>query len=122
MQNILSAFVVLFLVVACGNPNEPDGDKNTSSAGSVASNTSWPYEVTGSVDIVDAGVADSDYASWAVGIVTVGGEELLVEFETSVLEQANIDLDFQFSEPTTLLLGKPNDKHGELSYPVKEIR
>ncbi len=109
----------LLCLFACGN------ERGTASSGSesgLASNTAWPYEVVGEVDIVDAGFGDSDYANWAVGSVVVNGEYISIDFETSVLEAAGIDSEFNFSNPATLNLGAPKKEYGELTYPVVEIK
>lgn len=118
MKKIVPIILSLFLA-ACGGDeikNSPSGES------ALAGNTRWPYEVVGEVDIIDAGFGDSDYANWAIGSVTVNGEEISIEFETLVLRSAGIGSEFNFSSPAKLMLGSPKQEYGMLTYPVVEIK
>ncbi|MCY0966285.1 hypothetical protein [Parathalassolituus penaei] len=106
-------------LLGCGESNESDNSSIKNSA--VSLNTALPRVVTGTVDIIDSGVGDSDYADWAIGTITVGDEDISITFDASVLEQAGIDLDFNFSDPATIELGEPEGQDGDLTYPVKKI-
>ena len=119
MKKMVVAVFAVVSLFGCGNGSE--SADSSAKASSLASNTVWPYTVTGTVDIIDSGVGDSDYANWAIGTISVGGEDMSIEFESSVLEQADIDLEFNFSNPATIQLGEPKKQYGELTYLVKKI-
>lgn len=123
MKKLILYVLVLLMLSACGS-SEPESTSASGSAvlSELSSNTSWPYEVTGTIYIDDAGVGDSDYANWALGSILVGSEHISIDFETPVLMAAGIDIDFHFSDPATLLLGEPKNEHGMLVYPVVEIK
>lgn len=115
--------VVVFLTIALTACVEENSSMGSDSVGtSLANNTVWPYEVVGEIDIVDAGFGDSDVPSWAVGSIIIKDEELLIEFGSNVLRKAQIDADFAFSSPATLMLGKPRSEGGALIYPVVDIK
>lgn len=120
-KNILAVLFILTLS-ACGT-NTPETATSTHEgiSAKLLSNTSWPYEVSGTISILDAGVGDSDYANWAIGSITVDGEDISIDFETSVLMDAGVDLDFNFKEPTSIMLGEPKEEYGMFTYPVTKI-
>lgn len=104
-------------LIACNSDTS-----QSSSADSLSTNTTWPYEIIGSVDIHDAGFSDSQYADWAIGSIVSGDDDILIMFDNRVLRAAGIGSEFNFSDPTTLLLGAPTDEYGESSYPVEAVQ
>jgi hypothetical protein len=120
MKSYILIFITIFLV-ACGADNTELAQSSLIQS-KLQSNEEWPYKVSGIIEIIDAGVGDEDYASWAVGSITINGtEEVSIDFETSVLEKGDIDLEFKFDEPANVLLGKPKKEYGGYTYPVVQI-
>ena len=120
MNKQLNLAVVFALLAGCGNGEDgmavTDGSTST-----LASNDAWPYQLTGEIDIIEMGIDDSDYPNWAIGIITVGDEQLLVEFSAAVMRSAGIGADFAFEGAVTIRVGQPNDDYGTLTYPVEDI-
>ena len=67
-------------------------------------NNEWPVKLTGTLEIIDAGSFNGDFAEWAIGEFEVAdnGGDILVEFKGKTLKLAGIDLTFEYSDPITL--------------------
>ncbi len=121
----MKRFIIIllsFLAFSCSGENPKSSGSEVSSLSSVVS---WPHEVKGELDIIDAGgFDDSNYASWAVGTFLPKGdtEPINVNFAGSILKEADIDAEFAFANPVTLWLDKPVKEHGVLAYPVTKWR
>ena len=114
-------FAVAFAFIAgCGNGEDGVASMD-SPASALASNDTWPYELTGKIDIIEMGIDDSDYPDWAIGIITVGDDEFLVEFSAAVMRGAGIGADFAFEGPARIRVGRPKDDYGTPTYPVEYI-
>lgn len=109
--------------VACGD----NGAESTVSIGSnleakLAGNTQWPYELVGTLDIVEAGDFDnSDYPDWAVGSIVTETDEwgVLIEIRAGVVSKARINIDS--GDKVRAWLDKPRIENGDLFYPIVKI-
>lgn len=121
MKKLAVAMVVLALT-ACGGGDPDDAPEPGSLEAVLQSNSTWPYEATGVLDIVEAGFEDSEYAHWAVGfLLTDPGDEfgIMIEITDGVAERAKIDIDS--GKTVRVWLEKPKTEYGELTYPVSRI-
>jgi hypothetical protein len=83
----------------------PDStDKSRSS--DIESNTTWPYKLTGNLDIIDAaaGDNDSDTPDWIIGSITnpSNNEDILVEFKSDAARSSGYTMNFNYKNPVTL--------------------
>ncbi len=119
MANLKGSIAVLcslLILTSCDNGSSVAVDDMPD----VLTSTSYPIEISGTLDIIDAGVGDSDYAHWALGSIAITNTdyEILVELEQKVLRQAGVDLDFEYGNPVTLWVNRPVDD----IYPVSRMR
>ncbi len=117
----LTALVLLLCLSACNDSNKNlNVINNTSQTLDLNSNTAWPLEIKGDIDIYDVGIGDSDYGDYALAIMQVEGqsEPITLEFSSSILINNNMMLDFQFDDRAVVLIGAPSTDLGEISYPV----
>jgi hypothetical protein len=118
-QLVLLAFV--FGLAACdGTIDEEDGSKL---AALLDANTNWPYEVTGVLDIVEAGGFDeNDYPTWAVGsLVNDQTDEfgISIDIEGDVVPHARINIDS--GKPVRAWLEAPKMQYGVKTYPIAKL-
>lgn len=120
--------IILFLglsLTACGgNDAGTEGTVGGDTLeATLASNTQWPYELVGILDIVEAGDYDgSDYPDWAVGSVITDTDEwgVLINIGAGVVSKAKINIDSR--KKVRVWLEKPREKDGDLFYPVSKIQ
>jgi len=64
----------------------------------------WPQRLEGSFNLIDANEGDGTYATWAIGSFEPLGldESILIEFKGGTLEEAGIDLSFDYPDPMTV--------------------
>ena len=112
---------LLLILTACGG-----GESNTTSGltleAILATNTAWPYELVGTLDIVEAGgYGETDYPSWAVGSVFTREDEwgVSISIGEGVVSRAKIDIDS--GKEVRLWLEAPKQEYGVLTYPVSKI-
>lgn len=118
-QLILIAFVLG--LAACGGATDYE---YTSELGvSLDANTSWPYEVTGVLDIVEAGGFDeNDYPTWAVGsLVNDQTDEfgISISIDGDVVPRARINIDS--GKPVRAWLEAPTMEFGIKTYPISKL-
>lgn len=121
MRNILLALLISLCVFACSEGGDGPSSQSALEA-KLAANTDWPYEVVGTLDIIEAGgYENSEYPSWAVGsIVTAADPDgAMIEIGEGVVARARINIDS--GNPVRVWLGKPKKEYGMLVYPVKRI-
>ncbi len=120
----MKPFTALVLLLCLGACNKDEENLNTVNQSNFTldlnSNTTWPLEVKGNIDIYDVGVGDSEYGEYALAIMQVDGQSdaITLEFSSSILINNNMMLDFQFGDSASILIGAPSTNLGELSYPV----
>ena len=109
------------LVSSCGS-----GDPSANGPGSLepilASNSQWPFEVVGTLDIVEAGgYGDSEYPEWAVGslITSDDPEGVAIEIGSGVVANSGIDIDS--GKSVRVWLEQPNKQYGILSFPITKM-
>ncbi len=115
----LAAFVVG--LAACGGASD---DRNAGGLQALLdANTTWPYEVTGVLDIVEAGGFDeNDYPTWAVGsLVNDQTDEfgVAIDIQGDVVARARINIDS--GEPVRAWLEAPITQYGVKTYPVSKL-
>lgn len=112
----------LLCLTACGG-GPADEEPATGLLAVLEANESWPYEVTGVLDIVEAGFdGTGEYAEWAVGsIVTDETDEfgVPIEIQGPVIKRGKIDVDS--GRPVRAWLEAPENKYGVEMYPVSKL-
>lgn len=114
--------LAMLLLAACGGGESYDAPAPDSLEAILQSNTAWPYEAVGVLDIVEAGFEESDYAQWAVGfLITDPSDEfgIMIEITDGVAERARVDIDS--GERVRVWLEEPKTEYGELTYPITKI-
>lgn len=74
------------------------------------SNTVWPFKISGTLSIIDAGSVDEDdFPHWTIGEFDIENVEgsILVEFKGDTLKNVGITDEFEFENPLTILV-KPS--------------
>lgn len=117
------ALIVLVLGLhACGDAAMDAMPASSSSLeAALVSNDSWPYEVVGILDIVEAGYDYGDDPEWAVGSLITADDEwgVLIEIDGTVIARAGINIDS--GKEVRVWLDAPLTKYGETTYPVTRI-
>ncbi|MEM7411431.1 MAG: hypothetical protein AAF430_14425 [Myxococcota bacterium] len=119
---------ILALTLACGSDIAdfealaPDQDSPLEQA--LRSNTAWPYETVGTLDIVEVVFGDeSELPTDAFGsLLTEGDDEwgVPVDLGAEVIRSSGVDIDS--GEKVRVWLGAPHDPHGAgESYPVARL-
>lgn len=115
--------VLLFaasLVASCGG--EPASEPVGSVEARIAASDSWPQEVVGVLDIVDAGGYESDYPDWAVGMLVTADDPdgISINIGDGVLAAGRVDIDDGRS--VRVWVNKPNTEYGVLTFPVTKVK
>jgi hypothetical protein len=124
MNRLWLVAVLFFVVAACSGGSNDEGTSggDYTLEAILEANTSWPYEVVGVLDIVEAGgYDDSDYPTWAVGSIVPDGEEwgVSIEIQGNVVSRARINIDS--GKPVRAWLEAPKREYGIDTYPVSRI-
>ena len=120
-MRILVLTVMLFSLISCGGGTQSETVRTGSLETVLEANDSWPYEVVGILDIVEAGFDDSDMPSWAVGSVVTDDDEfgVLIKIDGTVIARAGINIDS--GEKIRVWLEAPKDEYGVTTYPVSKL-
>ena len=124
-MNRLIAVAILMFIAACGGGDKPGefGDRKSALESALESNTSWPYEAVGVLDIVEAGFdGTSEYAEWGVGSLLTDDDDewgISITLRQGVAEQARIDIDS--GEPVRVWLEAPVEEYGYTTYPISRM-
>lgn len=114
---------VFFLLTACsGESTDSRSVVSSSLEVKLSANTTWPYEVTGVLDIVEAGgYEDSNYPSWAVGSLLIDGDTtgVAINIGEGVVSRAGVDIDS--GKKVRVWLNAPKIEHGVKVYEVSKI-
>ena len=120
MSRIL-VIATLFCLAAC--VGVADEEPASGLLAVLEANETWPYEVVGVLDIVEAGFdGTSDYADWAVGsIVNDETDEfgIPIEIQGPVIKRGRIDIDS--GRPVKAWLEAPRTQYGIETYPVSRL-
>jgi len=77
------------------------------------SQNNWPQNIEGHFFYLDSGSVQDTFEYWMIGSLEDKrfNDALLVEFKGSILEDAGIDTDFEFSEPIKLWVNPAIDEY-----------
>jgi len=120
MRQLIQIAFVLGLA-ACGSATD---EGNASELGVLLdANTTWPYEVTGVLEIVEAGSFDeNDYPTWAVGsLINDQTDEfgISIDIEGDVVPRARINIDS--GKTVRAWLEAPTMQYGIKTYPISKL-
>ena len=118
----LSGFMLLFMLLAACSDSTQDAPEVSGLEREMLTVTTWPHEVSGILEIVEAGGYDeADYPNWAVGALVTASDEygVSIDIGSGVVARAGIDIDS--GEVVKVWLGQPKKEYGVLTYPVEKI-
>ena len=121
MKKLLFSKLFLLFLVACGESEERSDVSSLERL--LETNESWPYEVVGVLDIVEAGgYEESEYPSWAVGMLTTDDTPngIGIEIGDGVVSRARINIDS--GKKVRVWLEAPHNQYGDTTYPVSKIK
>ena len=121
MRQVFSTVAIALLLAACGGGGMDSADSSNLEI-RLAGNTTWPYELVGVLDIVEAGgYDDAGYPSWAVGNIVTDDDEwgVMIEIGEGVVSRAQINIDS--GKKVRAWLEKPHKKYDVMTYPVSRI-
>ena len=117
----LTLIALLLGLAACGGATDSTGASGLQAV--LDANTTWPYEVTGVLDIVEAGGFDeNDYPTWAVGsLVNDQTDEfgIAIDIEGDVVPRARINIDS--GKPVKAWLEAPTTQYGVKTYSISKL-
>lgn len=123
MRHYLVLFFMLF-AVSCGGDtaDEISIPQATALEAMLAENTSWPYEIAGIFDIVEAGdFDDSGYPGFAIGALTTEDDDWGVSITIGAAVVADAGIDIDSGNNVTVWLQQPTKQFGVNTYPVARI-
>ena len=115
--------LIVSMAVSLGACGGNDAGSGNSLEAMLASNTQWPYELVGTLDIVEAGDFDeSDYPAWAVGSIVTDSDEwgVLINIGPGVIRKAKVNIDS--GKKVRVWLDKPRRENGDMFYPISKIQ
>lgn len=126
MRNSAVGSALLMLLVACGDTDRDSVGPTVSGLEAVLStNSEWPYETIGILDIVEAGgYEDSEYPSWAVGFLLESEKDegigVSISIGEGVVSRAKINIDSGMK--VKVWLEAPTTQWGVDRYPISRIQ
>ena len=122
MNKLFLALAFLFLA-ACGGGDYDEAPEPGSLEAKLQSNSTWPYQAVGALEIIEAGgFDDAGYADWAVGFLLSDPADefgILIEIKSGVAARAKFDIDS--GRKVRVWLEEPKTEYGELTYPISKI-
>jgi len=123
MKKYLFIILAIGFLAACSDEAFDVGSEQASALQAVLNaNEDWPYEVTGVLEIVEAGgYADSEYPDWAVGNLVTRGDDtgVSVDIGEGVASSAEINIDS--GKEVRVWLEAPTKEHGIKTYAISRI-
>ncbi|MDJ0708976.1 MAG: hypothetical protein QNJ14_01245 [Woeseiaceae bacterium] len=124
MNKLVIAIAIAFLfLAACGGGGYDETPEPGSLEAKLLSNTAWPYEAEGVLDIVEAGgFDDAGFADWGVGfLITDPADEfgVMIEINAGVAKRARFDIDS--GRKVRVWLEQPKTDYDVLTYPISKI-
>ena len=124
MTRIVTLFAIAMLAACGGSDDSVDiGDIKSSLEAELESNTDWPYETVGVLDIIEAGFdGNSEYAQWGVGSLLTDDDDewgVPITLEEGVAARARVDIDS--GQEVRVWLEPAREEHGFTSYPVVKM-
>ena len=119
MKKLFLVGAALLLAACSGESGAPGSATNLEAV--LQANDTWPYEMVGVLDIVEAGYGDSDNPEWAVGSIITDDDEwgVQVEIQGNVISRAGINIDS--GKPVRAWLEAPEEKYGVMTYAVSKL-
>ena len=117
----ITLLVILILISGCGSCDS-SAPVSSSLESILASNSQWPFEVLGILDIVEAGgYGVFEYPDWAVGSLNTSDdpEGILIDIGSGVVASSSNDIDS--GESMRVWLEQPTKQYGMLSYPITKM-
>ena len=112
---------LVFGLAACGGATDSEGGGELQAL--LDANTTWPYEVVGVLEIVEAGGFDqSDYPTWAVGsLINDQTDEygIAIDIEGDVVPRARVNIDS--GRPVRAWLEAPKMQYGVKTYSISKL-
>jgi hypothetical protein len=123
MKKLIGALVIL-LLAGCGNNDSGNPTYSATKLETVLkANTTWPYEIEGVLDIIEAGgFEESEYPHWAIGFLLApgAGDGLLIEIGEGIAKEGRINVDS--GKRIKVWLSQPKMLHGVKTYPIVKMR
>lgn len=120
----LICFLAILLLAGCSDSGSDYGADSPSPLEiKLEFNTTWPYEVEGVLDIVEAGgYEESNYPNWAVGSLVTpdSGYGLLIEIGEGIASEGQIEIDS--GKKIKVWLSQPHMQYGVKTYPIIKMR
>jgi len=123
MKKFIGVLVFLFLAGCSDNDSDNSNYSATKLETVLAANTTWPYEIEGVLEIVEAGgFEESEYPHLAIGFLLASGagDGLLIEIGEGVAKEGRINVDS--GSRIKVWLSKPKILHGVKTYPIVKMR
>lgn len=123
MKKFIGVLVFLFLAGCSDNDSDNSNYSATKLETVLAANTTWPYEIEGVLDIVEAGgFEESEYPHLAIGFLLASGagDGLLIEIGEGIAKEGRINVDS--GNRIKVWLSKPKMLHGVKTYPIVKMR
>lgn len=121
MKKIFALLILAILSTSCSDSSHTPSESSVLEQ-KLNSNSEWPFEVSGVLDIIEAGGYDeSEYPAWAIGEFVQEGDDfgVLVHIKDNVAAAAKLNVDP--AKAVTVWLGSPEKEHGILTYPVEKM-
>ena len=123
MKKLIGVLTILLLAGCSDSGSDYGADSPSPLEIKLESNTTWPYEVEGVLDIVEAGgYGDSDYPMWAVGnlVTPDSGYGLAKNIGEGVASEGSINIDS--GKKIKVWLSQPKIQFGVKTYPIIKMR
>lgn len=123
MKKFIGVLVFLLLAGCSDNDSDNSNYSATKLETVLAANTTWPYEIEGVLDIVEAGgFEESEYPHLAIGFLLASGagDGLLIEIGEGIAKEGRINVDS--GNRIKVWLSKPKMLHGVKTYPIVKMR
>lgn len=119
--SILIAAAAMLVAAGCSEAPAGTSSSEVTLENELKQNTSWPYQVVGVLDIVDAGFdPDTGRVSWAAGAIVTENDPdgVLIMIEEGAVRDG---IDIDSGKKVRAWLGEPNHEYGAPTYTVSRV-
>lgn len=119
--SILIAAAAMLVAAGCSEAPAGTSSSEVTLENELKQNTSWPYQVVGASDIVDAGFdPDTGRVSWAAGAIVTENDPdgVLIMIEEGAVRDG---IDIDSGKKVRAWLGEPNHEYGAPTYAVSRV-